>query len=152
MLDILQTVALQTVIILGMAGVGYILLKRYINAVVDQIADLLTEIFQGGPVKHAMSVMGQKSGESKKQKAMVDKIATQVLDSPNLAGLKMLGKQLGIDVDAMVEEEGAVETLSGIQQLAGMLGIDISKFLTQGAKGLNITTGGNSTNPYLGVK
>lgn len=140
-----------TLLLIIMGSVGGLLLRRYISGVVDQLADILLNIFEGGPVKMAMSVMGTKSGESKRAKKVVEDIATRAMSGPNIAGLKLLGKQIGIDIDELIEDHGPVETLTGLQQLAGVLGIDIMQFLKQGAKGLNTTTESSSTNPYLGA-
>jgi microsomal dipeptidase-like Zn-dependent dipeptidase len=132
-LDIILTVGLQSVILVVLGFFAYRFLARQIN---DTISAIVENFFSEPLVKQSMSVLGKKSGEVRAEKATVDKMAKQVLNSPNLAGYKMLGKQLlGIDVDEMIDEEGAMNTIAGLRTLAQALGIDITQMIGQGLQG-----------------
>ncbi len=82
-----------------------------------------------------------KSGDNRATRAVANEAAEQFLSGPKMAGLKMVASQFGFDIDSMIEEHGAVNTLMGLQQIAGMLGIDIMQIAEQGlgslTKGLN---------------
>ena len=102
-------------------------------------------------VKRAMSILGKESGKVRTQEAVTNKLATQVLSGPQLAGLKMAAKAVGIDLDDMIEEYGAVETIQGLSQLGSMLGIDVSQLLSSGiTQGINTQQGvSKTTGEYL---
>ncbi len=89
------------------------------------------------------SVLGMKSGDNRATRAVANEAAQQFLSGPKMAGLKMIASQLGFDIESMVEEHGAVNTLMGLQQIAGMLGIDIMQIAEKGLGGL---TKGLNTN------
>ena len=75
---------------------------------------------------------GEASGSRRASKAVTQDVAKSILGSPQLSGIKMIAGQLGIDIDQMVEDHGAIETMNGITQVLGMLGIDPTSFLSQG--------------------
>lgn len=77
-------------------------------------------------------VAGENSGLIRGNRAATEEVASKILNSPNLAGLKMIASQAGFDIDEMIEEKGALNTLSGLQQVLGMLGVDVNQILTQG--------------------
>jgi len=152
MINIILTVLIQTVVIVVIGIFAYRKLKLDLSDTIDGVLDMFSGIFEKPLVKQSMSVLGKKSAESRAEKRVVDDVATQILDSPQIAGYKMMAKEaLGVDIDGMVEEYGAPQTLMGIQQILGMLGIDLTSALSGGlGKGLNITTGsGNTINPYM---
>ncbi|GAI29261.1 unnamed protein product, partial [marine sediment metagenome] len=98
------------------------------------------------------TVAGLMSGKARGDNAMIDKIATDVLNGPKLTAIKAAAKMgLGIDIDSYIEEDGAVKTLENIQGLAGLLGIDIGSILQGGLNGANLAVGSeaNGINYYL---
>lgn len=81
-------------------------------------------------------IAGEASGFRGASKAVAEEAAAGVLTGPQLSGIKMLASQLGFDLDAMIEEHGATETLAGITQLLQMIGIDPMELLNRGVGGL----------------
>lgn len=95
-------------------------------------------------------VAGEASGHIRANKAIIEEGARGILASPNIAGVRMLARQVGFDLDSMIEEHGATETLLGLTQLLGMMGIDIQKVLSGGLKsvlpGQNLNIPGRTVN------
>lgn len=81
-------------------------------------------------------VAGEKSGFNRASKVVMEDAAEGILGSGQLGGIKMLASQFGFDLDSMIEEHGAVETLSGITQLLGILGINPTDLITKGLAGI----------------
>jgi hypothetical protein len=139
-------------IALGAFGfIAWIVLTRQINTTIGAVIDNFVEIFADPNVKRAMTIMGKESGKVRAEKATTEAIAKQVLDNPNIQGWKMIAKTaLGIDLDEMIGEYGAVETLAALKQIGETMGINIPELITQGTKGLNTTTeSSNTTGSYL---
>ena len=126
--------------------------RRQFNSAISDLANILTNVFEKRPVKQAMSMLGKRGAESRQQSAMVDDIALNVLNSPQIGKYKGMLKLAGIDLDAMIEDEGAPATIKAIKDFGDMMGIDIMQLITQG---LNSTTADDtgvtsqSQNPYL---
>ena len=152
MIGFYQTWAILIGLFIVNGVIGFIFYRRQLMKAMGEVADLLTNIFEKRPVKHAMSMMGKASGESKQHSAMVDDIALNVLNSPQIGKYKGMLKLAGIDLDAMIEDEGAPATIKAIKDFGDMMGIDIMQLITQG---LNSTTADDtgvtsqSQNPYL---
>jgi len=146
MLDIIIT---TTLLIVGFVIYSIILFKVLLPRAVNPILDDLTEVLATGPVKSAMSILGKQSGEKRSNKAMVEGMAGDVLNSERLQGLKMALSFIGIDLDEYIGQYGPMQTLTGLQQLAGLVGLDVNQILS--GQALNITTpsGSNTDNPYL---
>lgn len=120
----------------------YFIFKRETKNTIDSI-------FGQPIVKGAMSVLGKKSGEVRHESAMMDQVATQLLSNPKVQVLKSIGKQLGFDVDQMIEEQGAASVVEQVLAGADMLGIDVASILS----GELNSAGSQQTstdNPYLG--
>ena len=136
------------------AIVGFIIssfiVKRYMSRAIDDVADLFGGILSEPTVKKAFSILGGKSVEARSDKAIVDSLATDILDGPQFASLKMGADLIGVDVESYIEKHGAMGTIQGLSQIAGMLGIDINQIIGGG-----LQTGGSapsSSNPFLGGK
>lgn len=136
---------------IGFGLIAYYLLKRQINETIGAVMEGFTGMFLDPQVKRASTILGKESGRVRAEKATTEDIAQQVLSNPQIQGWKMIAKTaLGIDLDEMIEEHGAVETLAGLKQIGETLGIDITQLLVQGAKGINTTTDkGVTTSQYL---
>lgn len=151
-------------IILVTSGIGYYLLNRRFNLTlalidvriqdaIDQVFSALGEIFEKPLVKGSMKVLSEKGHITQSNNALVNRMATDVLDGPKFAGIKLLAKQaLNIDVDEYIEENGAVATLQAAQSLGQLVGIDITQALASGLNGANLAVGSeaNGVNYYLG--
>lgn len=149
MLNIILTVVLQTVIISSIGyGVWRYYFKPMINETIEGFTDMFLNIFEREPVKHAMSVLGKKSGQSRSQKAIVDEVAKGIIDSPKFTTMKMAAEALGIDIDSMIEKHGAMGTITAFREIGSMIGLDLNQFLT---KGLSVSELQNTPakNPYL---
>lgn len=148
MYDVIYTVVVQTAIILGLLYVGYRFLARKIGATIEGIVQSFLE---KPLVKGSMSVLGKKGNESQSQTRMAENIATKFLSNPKIQGWKMLAKSmLGIDVDEMIAEEGAVNTIAGIKTLGDTLGFDFVALMTQGSPGIMANPeSGKTSGQYL---
>jgi hypothetical protein len=118
---IVQAAMSAAITLLGM----FVILRLVIPQIGEEISEGISSLTHLGA-----KVAGARSGESRKRKAIVNDMAQGFLNSPKMTGLKLIGKQLGFDLDAMVEEHGAAETMQGLSQLAGMVGIDITQFVS----------------------
>jgi len=124
------------VLVVSMTLVQFLLVRRYINAV-----------FRDPTVKKAFSIIGSLGGDSKRNNAIVQNIATDILSSPRFSALKMGADMLGFDFDSYVDKYGAVETLTGLNQLGSILGIDVNQLLIGGNGSLSEPSTG--ANPYF---
>jgi hypothetical protein len=149
MLDGLQTVAILLVAQIVGAVIMREVFQREAHGMVQGAIDALGEIFEKPLVKGSMTVLGKKSGEKRHNAAMVDRIATDVLDSPKVKALKLGAKAFGIDVDAYIEEFGAVDTLQAFAGASELLpGFDLGSLL--GGNGAGVVEPVNfGPNPYL---
>ena len=143
-------IEVQLIITLLCFGIlAYFLLRRQINETIVGIMELFTGAVTDPKVTRAMTILGKEGAQVRAEKATTEDIAMKVLSNPNIQGWKMIAKSaLGIDLDEMIEDHGAVETLAGLKQLGDTLGIDIASMITQGAKGLNTTTESSSTTGF----
>lgn len=93
-----------------------------------------------GLTRLGASLAGQQSGFNRASKAVTEEAAQGILTGPQMAGINFIADKLGFNIESMIEEHGATQTLAGITQLLSMVGIDPQKILTEGigsmAKGL----------------
>lgn len=142
---------------MGVSGVVSYLLFNYklrttLQEVIDILGTVFSDIFEKPTVKKAFGIIGSQGGEARADKAVVDKIAIDVLNSEKFAGLKMAASAIGLDIDSYIEEHGARATLQALQSLGGLLGIDITSLLQTGDLGSMLGGGGSQpsgSNPYL---
>lgn len=148
MQDVILTIVIQTSIIIALGYFAYRFLAKKISETIEVIVETL---FAQPMVKGSMSVLGKKGAEAKHDKERVERIATQVLDGPQLQGWKTIAKTaLGIDVDEMIAEEGAVNTLTALKSIGDTLGIDIPGLIAQGPGAFNPTSdAGKTTGQHL---
>lgn len=154
MLNLIEYATIFIMNIIALVGIGsiaYLIVKREINVTIGAVIDEFTGLFLDPQVKRSMTILGKESGKVRAEKATTDAIATQVLNNPNIQGWKMIAKSaLGIDLDEMIEEHGAVETLAALKQIGETIGINIPDLIIQGTKGLNTTTeSSRTTGQYL---
>jgi len=156
-LNEILTIAIPVVVYIITSILGYRLLLKTmderIQMAIDGVGEALGEIFEKPLVKQAMSMLGEKSGKVRGDNAMMDKIATDILDGPKLKAIKAAAKiGLGIDIDSYIEEDGAVKTLENLQGLASLIGFDIGQVMAGGLNGANLAVGpeANGINYYLG--
>ena len=149
MFDIVSTV----VIISSFTGIFFVGLKLFekrIYGIVDAIGDIFSEILTKPAVSTAFGILGSASGEARGNRAMADKLATDILNGPKFGALKMGASALGINIDDYIEENGAMNTITGLQSIAGALGININDILSSGAVGLTSPeSNSGGANPYL---
>lgn len=140
----------QAVIILLVANVaGLIIMLPITREILRREAfNMFDEIVDNLFTKTKMSDLGTKSGEKRKSKAIMEQVANDILDGPQLKGLKMAASAIGVDVDEYIEEHGAVDTIGAVTSLANMLGIDVMSLLSQGLNSSGQTVSGDN-NPYL---
>jgi len=150
LLAILCGIALS--IITALISIGLIFrFKREIYQFGDELVAGFTEIFANPAMKTTMSMIGQKGGEAKAEKTLMDEMANDMLDTPQFAAIKFGAEQLGFDLDAYIEKHGAVKTFKAAQGLASQFGIDLMNIDLSSLAG-GIGGGGNRQggNPYLG--
>lgn len=144
------SILLGFVAISGFYAIGsYFVTKRYLDNTVDGVADIFGDILEKPTVKKAFSILGGKSAEGRADRAVVDDLATDMLNSPQLSTLKMGADLIGIDMEAYVEKHGALGTIQGLTQIAGLLGIDINQLLAGGLQGTGGTGAQGGANPYF---
>ena len=129
-------------------GTMYQVIDEKIQKTIDEVSGVFGEIFEKPNVKKAFSIIGSQGGQATASGAAMERMATDVLNSPKIAGLKTVAKMgLGIDLDSYIESDGAVNTLKNIQGLAELTGIDIGKALG-GGPNLAVGHEANGNNPY----
>jgi len=128
-------------------------IQQAVDGVGEAIGVVLEQIFEKPVVKASMTNLGKLGGAAMQNKSIINKMATDVLDGPKFAGLKMAAKMgLNIDIDQYIEENGAVATLQAAQSLGQMVGIDVTQLMAGGLNGANLAVGpeANGVNYYLG--
>lgn len=148
MLDVASTVILTLTGFSVILLIGFRYFEKRLYGIVDSIAELFAESLSQPAVSRAMGILGKKSGEVRSQSAVVDKLASDVLNGPKFSALKMGASAIGIDIEDYIEEHGAVGTLQGLQSIAGALGIDINSIIAGGV-GEAASGSAGDNNPYL---
>lgn len=99
-----------------------------------------------GFAKLGAKIAGEKSGFLGASNAVKNSVASGILNSPQISGLKMIAKQFGFDLDEMIADHGEAETLAGLTQILQMVGIDPAQLLSQGLGSLGKDFLGSSNN------
>jgi len=115
----------------------------------NTVLNSLEEVLVDPMVKKGFSLLGKLGGDAKAENMLVDSMATDMLDSPQFAAIRMGASTLGFDLDGYIEKHGAVKTMTAAAQLGKMLGIDLMNIDLGALLGQagGQTSGGN---PYLG--
>lgn len=124
-------------------------LDEKLQGAFDQLGDTLEEVFTAPMAKRAMSIIGKQGGNSASQSGLVDKMAQDILNGPQLAGIKMIGSALGLDIDGYLEDHGAMNTLAAIKQFAPMMNIDLGNVAVEGLSAFQGNNPSGGKNPYL---
>ena len=122
-----------------------------IQATIDELSEVFGAIFEKPIVKKGMSIIGSQGGKATAHNSLTEKIALDVLNGPKLAGVKLLASGIGMDVDAYVQDHGAVNTIEAIKSLSAHIpGLDLGSMLM--SEGPNLAIGheanGAGDNPY----
>ncbi len=130
MLQFVTNLDVAVTIILISSSVGSILTlifsKWLLNREAKKMIKTAIDSLFGDPlVKRSMSIIGTKSGEKRHDERIINEMATDFLNNPNMKGVKMAAKGLGFDIDEYITEHGASDTIQGITSLGQMLGIDV---------------------------
>jgi len=148
--ELVLTIFLQSIIVAGLFYAFYRTLSKRLEMTFEELGGLFGDIFEKPNVKRAMTILGKQSGAVRANQATVNDMATQIISGPKFAGLKLGAKALGVDIDSMIEEHGAMEVMAGAQQIAGMLGINITDLVSGGlGNPLNMSNNPKISNPYL---
>jgi len=102
-------------------------------------------------MKTGAKILGEKSGHTRAVKAVMKESAQGILQGPQLSGLRMIASQVGFDIDQMIEDHGAVETLAGLTQLLSMLGIDAKQLMEGGLSSITKGLLGDKTKSLQGL-
>jgi len=97
--------------------IGNLFLKKAFEIASSMIGDMLTK----PAVSKAMGILGKKSGESRRNSAMENEIATSIINKTIGPYKLLITKVIGIDIDEMIEEYGAMEVLNTLQQFLPLL-------------------------------
>lgn len=134
--------------IVGTSGLTAVLVYMVICYAINKFQGGLLEFFNQGIVKRGMSMIGKQSGEARRNKAVENQIANSVIQKTIGPYKIIIDKVLGIDIDGMVEEYGAMEVLNTLQRFLPMLkqagvDLDIGKMIqgALGGEGQNSNTG-----------
>lgn len=157
----MMTLGIQFALYVIISIAGYLVIMREkriilasidgkIQMAIDQVGEVLSEIFEKPVVKASMTNLGKQGGAAMQQKAIMNKMAMDYLDGPKIAGMKMIAKEaLNIDIDQYIEEHGAIQTFQAAQQLGQLAGVDVMKFMG-GGPNLSVGAEANGNHPYLG--
>lgn len=122
--------------------VTIVILLLFIRATRNLVTDLITRIPEmilgSGKYKQAMSVLGEKSGESRQVTAIQGHMAKGMVDKI-IAPYKIPLTAIGIDLDALREKYGDMEILQAAQTFLPMVGIDPKELMAKGLKGVGST-------------
>lgn len=117
---------------------------------IDAVGGTLQELFLDPTTKKAFSILGSQGGEARAEKAVVDSMAMDLIDSPQFSAIRMGAEALGLDIEGYIEKHGAIKTLTAAQQLAKVAGLDIMKM---DLSSLSLPGGSGApssgSNPYL---
>lgn len=125
------------------------MIDEHMQGAIDSVGEALGELFIDPTVKKGFSLAGSLGGEAKAENAIVDSMATDMLDSPQFSAIRMGAEAIGLDIEGYIEKHGAIKTLSAAQQLAKVAGIDIMKIDLSNLGSLARPKVGGSDNPYL---
>lgn len=121
-----------------------------IQMTIDGIGGQLEEVFGDPMVKRGMSLIGSQGGQANADKTLQNKIAMDILNGPQFAGLKIIASTLGLNVDEYIEDHGAKSTIEAINSLSGLIpGMDLGSIMKGG---MNPSVGheaNNTKNPYI---
>jgi len=160
----LMAFIIQIVLFIVTSILGYWILMREksvvlatidvkIQTAIDEVSTALETVFQSPVIKRSLSHMANMGGEAMQDKAISNKMALDMLNSPKFEGLKMAVKLgLNVDIDEYIEEHGAERTLQSAIALGNQAGIDVMGLLTGGLNGANLAVGSEADggNYYLG--
>lgn len=126
-LTVALTVAIQTLLIVFLGN-------KFLKFAFSKIGELFTQPV----VAKAFGILGGKSGESRRNKALENEIAGSVIDS-TIGKFKPILGALGIDIDDLIDRYGATEVLGMVNTFLPMLknaGIDVGALMQGGIGGL----------------
>jgi len=92
----------------------------------NTVLNAFQEILIDPTVKKGFSLVGKLGGDAKAENMLVDSMATDMLDSPQFAAIRMGASTLGFNLDEYIEKHGALKTLSAMQTLGRAIGIDLT--------------------------
>ena len=150
MFDVIATTLLTTSLVAITLYGGFRFFEKKLWVIVESIGEMFASTISTPAVSKAMGILGKRSGEVRRDSAVVDQLASDVLSGPKMSALKMGASAIGIDIDEYIEEHGAVGTLQGLQTIAGALGIDVNQIIGGGLG--EMASGGapqGGSNPYL---
>lgn len=126
-LIIAATVILQSVVILVIGN-------RFLKFAAQMVSKMFTE----PTIAKAFGILGGKSGENRRNKALENEIASDVIGA-TIGKFKPILGAIGIDIDDLIERYGAMEVLGMVNTFLPMLknaGIDVSSLMQGGIGGL----------------
>lgn len=117
---LIQTIIQATLTI----GITWIIIRltipKFIRGIMEEIAEMLENVFANPTVKKAYSILGGKSGESRRNKALENEIASGVFDK-TIGKYKVILGAIGIDLDSLMERYTPMELLAALETFAPML-------------------------------
>lgn len=145
-MDILETI----IIVAATVGIQTLIIMALGNKFLKYAFDKLQEAFTGPTVSKAFGILGGKSGEARRNRALENEIATGALDSI-LGKWKIPLSIIGVDLDDLLERYSPMDLLGALQTFLPMLksaGIDVSQLVGQVTGG---TAPPQSSNRKIGL-
>ena len=105
-----STVTIQTLLIVFLGN-------RFLKFAFDKVQ----AVFAAPTMQKAFGILGGKSGESRRNKALESEIATGIINKMIGPFKLIIEKVVGINIDEMIEEYGAMEVLNTLQTFLPML-------------------------------
>ena len=129
----------QTVITIAATVIVQSLLIVYIgNRFLKFASNMLGKMLTEPTVAKAFGILGGKSGDSRRNKALENEVANNVI-SGTIGKFKPILGMIGIDIDELIAKYGAMEVLGMVQTFLPMLknaGVDVSSIMQGDIGGL----------------
>jgi hypothetical protein len=124
------------------------IIQEKMQGALDAIGEVFEGIMTEPTVKKAFTILGKQGGDARAESALIDTMATDILDGPQFAAIRMGAEAMGLHLDEYIENHGALKTIQAAQQIAKVMGIDITK-LDLGNLGGSLAAPGGGNNPYF---
>lgn len=104
------------------------IVNERLQTAIDSIGEAFSEILTDPTVSKAFGIIGSQGGQAKASNALIDEMATDILDGPQFSAIQLGAEAMGLDIGGYIEKHGALKTINAAKQFAQMAGIDIMNF------------------------
>ena len=104
------------------------IVNERLQTAIDSIGEAFGEILTDPTVSKAFGIIGSQGGQAKASNALIDEMASDVLDGPLFSAIQLAAEAMGLDIGGYIEKHGAAKTINAARQFAQMAGIDLMNF------------------------